>query len=287
MPDSPSGLWPSSDPASFYRTYTNSVFVNNKIILPTYREEYDTTAIRIYQETMPGYEIIPIDCDNSAETIIAASGAIHCITHSVGVQGPLLISHLPLSDTEDDINPYEVVAYMNHRDGISNASLFWKTSLTGEYAEVAMAEAGEGNWSGLIPAQPVGTTIYYYVRGEATTGKVQVRPMPAPDGYWSFSILDDTVGVGIAAQNDDSVFGNIFPNPAGAITCIPLILGRATEGQLEMLDMTGRQVHVVRTGTFPPGESRYFFDASLFASGVYQVVFRTADGAAAQPVMIR
>jgi hypothetical protein len=111
--------------------------------------------------------------------------------------------------------------------------------------------------------------------------------MPAPDGYWSFSILDDTVGVGIAAQNDDSVFGNIFPNPAGAITCIPLILGRATEGQLEMLDMTGRQVHVVRTGTFPPGESRYFFDASLFASGVYQVVFRTADGAAAQPVMIR
>ena len=82
-------------------TYTNSVFVNNTILLPTYYEEYDTTAISIYEEALPGYNVIGIDCNQ----IISASGAIHCITHSVGVEDPLLISHQPLDDTEDTVNP--------------------------------------------------------------------------------------------------------------------------------------------------------------------------------------
>jgi agmatine deiminase len=41
--------------AASYRTYTNAVFVNNTIIFPTYREEYDTTAYRIWGEICPGY----------------------------------------------------------------------------------------------------------------------------------------------------------------------------------------------------------------------------------------
>lgn len=285
MPDSPSGLWPDSNPPAFYRTYTNSVFVNNKIILPTYREQYDTTAIRIYEENLPGYQIIPIDCDNSQETIISASGAIHCITHSVGVDEPLLISHQPLGDTEDSQNAYQVVAYMNHRDGVANGTLFWKTNPDDPYTEVAMAALGDNNWSALIPAQPAGTKVYYYVRGEATTGKVQVRPLPAPAGYWSFRVLNGEVG--IAEANGTSIFGAIFPNPASAITCIPMNLARSTSGTLWLTDATGREVEIIRSGHFPAGEMRYFLDASRYESGVYRVVFRSADGVASQPLMIK
>ena len=49
---------------------------------------------------MPGYNIVGIDCDGGNSNIIALSGAIHCITHSVGVEDPLMISHLPLNDTD-------------------------------------------------------------------------------------------------------------------------------------------------------------------------------------------
>ena len=59
---------------------------------------------------MPGYNVVGIDCDSPNEDIISLSGAIHCITHSVGVADPLMISHLPLEDTEDTENSYGVVA---------------------------------------------------------------------------------------------------------------------------------------------------------------------------------
>jgi agmatine deiminase len=92
MPPATNGTFPDGTwGGAAYRTYSNSVFINNTILVPTYREEYDTTAMRIYNETLPGYNIIGIDCDDQPEQIINASGALHCITHSVGVADPLLI----------------------------------------------------------------------------------------------------------------------------------------------------------------------------------------------------
>ena len=51
----------------YYRTYTNSVFVN-KTVLFHFREEYDTIAQRIYEEALPGYNIVGIDV-TTLETI--------------------------------------------------------------------------------------------------------------------------------------------------------------------------------------------------------------------------
>ena len=84
-------------------TYSNATFVNNTILLPTYYEQYDTTAIRIWEEAMPGYNVVGIDCDSQRQHH-CLSGAIHCITHSVAVEDPLMISHLPLQDTDDTEN---------------------------------------------------------------------------------------------------------------------------------------------------------------------------------------
>ena len=55
---------------------------------------------------MPGYNIVGIDCDNSGNNIISLSGAIHCITHSVGVNDPLLISFKQIEDVCVDESPY-------------------------------------------------------------------------------------------------------------------------------------------------------------------------------------
>ena len=64
-----------------------------------FTEEYDTIAQEIYEEALPGYNIVGIDCGgNSGSNIISQSGAIHCITHSVGVNDPLLISFKKLKN---------------------------------------------------------------------------------------------------------------------------------------------------------------------------------------------
>jgi agmatine deiminase len=271
-------------PDAYYRTYTNAVFANKKVILPTYNNGYDTQALAIWEEALPGYEIVGIDCDNNPEVIIAASGAIHCITHAVGVADPLLISHQPLADTEDDVNPYIVNAYMNHRDGVANGKLYWKTTIDADYNEVAMSGEGNNIWTANIPAQAVGTTVYYYVRGESTTGKVQVRPMPAPDGYWSFDVLGEIVSVDEPLGFD---FGKVYPNPAGAMTVVPVLFENNSRGGIYLYDMLGQKVFTVYEGEFYQGEKKHFFDARNVSAGLYHIVIETENGRVSQTLMVK
>ncbi len=58
-----------------FKTYTNSLILNNKVLIPTYNTFEDEIALTVYSNAMPGYEIIGIDCSN----IIDYGGAIHCI----------------------------------------------------------------------------------------------------------------------------------------------------------------------------------------------------------------
>jgi agmatine deiminase len=284
MPPSTSGNWPSTPwpNTASYRTYTNSVFINKTVLVPTYREEYDTTAMRIYNELLPGYTIVPIDCDNQPDNIISASGALHCITHSVGVNDPLLISHQPLTDTYDDFNPYTVSAYMNHNQGVESAFMYWKTSLTGAYNEVSMSNVGTNTWEANIPAQPIGTRIYCYVHGIAADGKELSRPMPAPNAYWSFDVLT-TINVN---EVDIASFKPAFPNPAGAITCIPVVMLSSAKGSMTLEDVTGRVVMDIYNGQFPMGESKYFFDASTLSSGAYLIRLQTGNTSVSQRIMV-
>jgi agmatine deiminase len=64
-----------------HRTYTNALTVNGRVLVPTYGLKTDDTALKIYTEAMPGYEIIPIDC----AAAINGGGAIHCLTREVPV----------------------------------------------------------------------------------------------------------------------------------------------------------------------------------------------------------
>lgn len=276
----PDGTWNSA----WYRTYTNSVFVNETVILPTYREEFDTTAVRIYEELLPGYTIVPIDCDDDPEPIIAASGAIHCITHSVGVADPLLISHNNLEDTYDVTNDYFVDAYVKHREGIDSVKLYWKTALADAYSEVDMSAAGGDMWEAAIPVQEAGTRVYYYIRGEANSGKVQTRPMTAPEGYHTFRVLGESVGIG---ELTTAAFEAIYPNPATAITVVPMHFNSAQYGSLRIMDMTGRVVSSIHEGQFQTGPKKFFFDASVLASGTYHVVLNTGQSHLVQKLVVQ
>ena len=90
MPPDAQGRYPSG--SGDYRTFTNSSIINKTVIVPTYEVKYDTTALRIYREAMPGYNVVAIDCNQT----ITALGAIHCITKEVGVREPIVISHAPI-----------------------------------------------------------------------------------------------------------------------------------------------------------------------------------------------
>ena len=256
----------------WYETYSNAVFVNKKILLPTYYEEYDTTAIRIWEEAMPGYEIIGIDCDGS-ENIIASSGAIHCITHSVSVEDPLIISHLPLPDTENTTDPYSVEAYLSHRSGIIQANLFYSDNPNGPWTEVSMNDTGDGeNWTAEIPAAIEDSDVFYYISGNAASGKTGSRPMPAPEGWWTFHVGEITIsGIDNFSESQIGAFASPYPNPASALTCIPVHLKQDANVKVLLIDALGRTIDVIHDGMLFSGETKLFFQASMIPAGAYVI----------------
>ena len=286
QPPSTGGNYP--DNGGYYRTYANQTMVNNTILLPTYREEYDTIAYGILDTIMPGYNIVGIDVDNWGENLISQSGAIHCITHTVGVSDPIWISHEKLKNTTDDINPYQGVATIMHKDGIQSASIFYKTDIAGAYTEVPMTNTTGDEWSGLIPAQPVGTMVYYYIEGTAVGGKQVTHPMPAPGGYHKFKVYGSGGGGSDIAENNPLGMDNIYPNPASKITVIPVTTSQnVSNARIVLTNMVGQIVEVIYEGELQQGEKNFFFDASIYADGVYQVMIQADDYKVYQKVIIQ
>lgn len=62
-----------------YYTHTNSLIINNTVLVPTYGKGTDSEALQIYRDAMPGYAVVGID----SNATIPSGGAIHCTTMQV------------------------------------------------------------------------------------------------------------------------------------------------------------------------------------------------------------
>ncbi|MBK9984971.1 MAG: agmatine deiminase family protein [Saprospiraceae bacterium] len=206
MPPDANNRYP--DHGGNYRTYTNAVFLNKTLLVPTYEEKYDTTALRIYRENLPGYNVVGINCNS----IISSLGALHCITKLVGVTDPLLIAHARLRDSDNAEQDYPVTAYIRHSSGIEGADLYYRLADDSVYNKVIMSisDTLQNIWSAVIPAQVSGSEVQYYIKARSNSGKEQVRPIVAPKGYFNFRIKEQLINqpptTTIIYPPDQSVF---------------------------------------------------------------------------------
>jgi len=266
MPPDAFGRFPNSN--GDYRTYTNAIFVNKTILVPVYEEKYDTTGLRIWRETMPGYHIVGIDCN----AIIPASGALHCITKEVGVHQPLLISHVQpgaLSAGESRALQAEIL----HVSGILEAWTYFRIAGNTPYDSVRMMELSEDHWEAILPEFSESVRIEYYFKAVSNDGKIRTRPLVAPEGYFSLDMNTETTAVEELAGSPPGL--HIYPNPAHAITCISVFNDVKTKGEVRILDIHGRPVISVHSGIFPAGESRHFLNAARLEPGNYLIVVNT------------
>jgi hypothetical protein len=250
------GQYPSN--GGDYRTYTNSVFVNKTILVPMYAQQWDTTALRIYREALPGYNVVGIDCNE----IITASGAIHCITKAVSTDDPLLIRHQALLDRDFIPQDYQVDALIKHADGIAAADLYWTTDTAAGFtaASMTLTDPLNDTWTGYIPYQQAGEKVFYYIHAEANNGKQQVRPFTAPNGWWKFRILGSTTGLqGLAMERYA-----VYPNPTNGIVRVDHLKGETA--LITVYDSHGRQVRQLRTAN-----RLATIDLSSEANGIYSI----------------
>lgn len=271
------------DNNGYYLTYTNSVILNKTVIVPQFYTQYDTTAIRIWKEAMPGYTIAGVN----SNTTISAGGSIHCITHSVGVTNPLRIVHQNLPNTANTTVPYQVDAIVQHKTGIQSATLYYSTDTTQPFSSATMALTGTptDTWTGYIPAQPSGTRVFYYIQGTANSGKQQVRPMPAPLGTFQFDVMLTTSDE-ISAVTQTTI-KPIYPNPSHGITCIPVSTGKATMGSIKLRDILGHTVSTIFEGEMQVGEKNYFVNTSGISKGAYFVTIESNEEHITQKLMIK
>ena len=262
-----------------YRTYTNFVFINKTVIVPAYEEQYDTTAYRILSDLLPGYRIVMIDCNE----IIQALGAIHCVTKEVATNEPLLITHQPLQDTEELFADYEVDAWILHRDGIAEAEIFYTTDTAAGFwntSPMTLADVASNTWTGFIPAQEDGAEVFYYIYAQATTGKEQVRPITAPDGFWHFRVGGAISN--LEESHDDLIA--VWPNPVDDHVSIDLrYLRSADKWQLSLTEPSGKEVYAATAF----GGQIIHLPLALLPSGTYWISLRSGDACMARQIVKR
>lgn len=202
-PPSPNGNYP--DNGGYYRNFTNAIFVNKTILLPLYRPEVDGPALAQWQEMMPGYNIVGIDVDNPGENLISLVGAIHCITHTIGVADPLWIVHQPVyqADINTDVT---LDAMVKHISGVASVDVFWREEGGSGWNETPMTFVSDDNWTTDLSIGD--TNVEYYIEAEANSGKVLTRPIVAPEGFWTI----DTEFLSTTDYALNNISG-AYPNP--------------------------------------------------------------------------
>mgnify|MGYP006278649613 CR=1 FL=1 len=166
--------------------YTNSIILNDKVLVPIFGDAWDDDAIQTYEDAMPGYEVIGftgswLDDD-----------AIHCRTMGVPDSNMLFIHHVPLFDTADTLNDYLVQATIrDHSDAglIMDSLKIYYSIDNGPWQYAMMSATGSPEiFEGHIPAQGGVGQIEYYIKAADNSGRIETHPFIGEPWAHTFSI---------------------------------------------------------------------------------------------------
>lgn len=153
--------------------YTNSLILNNKVLVPLFGGSLDAQAMQTYADAMPGYEIL------GYYGSWVSDDAIHCRAMGMTDRYMLRIVHVPLFDQINSGQDYPVEAtihaYSNELLLPDMPVIMWKVE-GGAYNSTIMTNQGGDLYAGYIPAQPDYTTIYYYIHAEDESGRSENHP---------------------------------------------------------------------------------------------------------------
>jgi agmatine deiminase len=205
-PPKANGTWATTQNDEM-RTYTNSLIINNTVIVPSYGlPEYDLQAKQIYTNAMPGYKIIMVD----AQMLTPLGGAIHCITKEVPAPHLVRIRHRKVTGLQQ-FSP-EIYIYSNCEStaSLQQMWLYYKKNLEDQYTQVPVYMACPEN-IGIIEGLQPGDKVSYYLEAVSAFGTV-TYPLSAPAGNFSF-YFDEAVGEAENYVNDTRNELLILPQP--------------------------------------------------------------------------
>jgi hypothetical protein len=257
-----------------YRSYTNSLFVNNRILVPIYHIAMDTTAMRIYRQALPNYQVDTFDC----VSIINSGGAVHCITMGMPTRYQFHITHYPPPETAAFSGPFNLRARMNlsyTRIIPESVAIYWNNTGTPPFNRVLMAVHPDtpAVFLGQIPVQTAPNRVYYYVSAYDTMRRHRTHPRQAPFQTHFFYIPATAVEEAPACLSCGLAV-KAAPNPSARdVTFLVSTARAASIGTITIYDAAGRAVRQLAfrsgLGVMPVVWNRRDAQGRAVSSGVY------------------
>lgn len=190
--------------------YSNSVILNNKVLVPFMNSPYDDSAKAVYEAAMPGYQVIGFIGNPSTPWL--STDALHCRVMGISDVGLLHIKHIPVSGNQPAEHDYVINAEIiasSHQPVIADSVIIHYRVNGGVYKTMVMASSSAGHYTGLIPRQPGGSVVNYYLSAADESGRHATAPFigaadpftfhtvytnltPVADTLW-FITIDDIV----------------------------------------------------------------------------------------------
>jgi agmatine/peptidylarginine deiminase len=221
------------------RTYTNSLLVNDRAVVPVYGQETDDEALQIYQSILPDYEIIGFD----SEEIIQRAGAVHCISKLHHSDNPLIVFHASLSSVPAN---EEVPVAFRVNPGFPNtfASVYYRPESEEDFVEVPAA-IQNGVWQAVLP--PMYEDFEYYLAATASCGGHEF-PVALPADAPSSTIAVEVTGTAhVDVADRPRLDLRAQPSLIRSTTQLRFQLAEAGDANLAIYDSRGRLVR-----TFAP-----------------------------------
>jgi agmatine deiminase len=175
-------VWTPND-----QPYTNSLILNEKVLLPITGSSWDDEAIVSYEEAMPGFDIIPFT--GSWES----TDALHCRAKGIPDLEMLQVFHNPINDSTEALDngyPVDVIIDDLSETGLIEDSIkvFWKiqgmNEWNSEYLYGSVIPEESNTWSGWIPMQEEGM-IQYYIQSADSSGRIENSPLAGWHEFWA------------------------------------------------------------------------------------------------------
>lgn len=157
-----------------YTPYTNSLILNKKVFVPITGSQWDDEALQVYEEAMPGYEVVGIMHDTWETT-----DALHCRAKGIADVGMLYVYHMPLLGNKDfqfewdlsaDIIPYTGLAVK-----ADSTKCYYRIN-DGDYQPVPLQHTQGYHFSATIPFALPGSEISYYLHTADYSGRQKNHP---------------------------------------------------------------------------------------------------------------
>ncbi len=265
--------------------YSNSVILNNKVLMAFMgNQALDTAAQHAYELAMPGYTVtgyIGLGGGNGWQS----TDALHCRVMGMADRGMLEIVHMPYSGHQPVLSQYPVNAdiFAYTHAGLYPDSVKMSYSINGgSYTSIIMTHLGGTSYTANIPGQALGTVVRYYIHAADSAGRSANHPIMGGIDPHMFDIGTTSVDPIQGFDPQTATLDNAWPNPFNTQTTIGFTIRTAGKVRLEIIDIQGRVVDVLKDESLGIGHYQVNwggFNASgeRMSPGVYFSRFRSGN----------